>query len=312
MSLRTDARFAFGLAFVRFMPLNDDLTLPLLTAVDLAGKGYLIGGAGPFDVSGVDSSDAIPIYSKIDNGAEETNYVDLSGAVDTAAVTAAEMRDALTAATITGATFDLEPVTGRVRCLFATGDYHQLYGLAARIALFGQGLGIRFYKLDTGQSFTEVATMKDEETITQTDSRGRDNEVITDGYRKGWSGVLVDTAEDFEIAELMEGGTYDEDEDTYEAPTSESNKKYFFVETFYYRYEEGSNLEANFAEYVRKLHRYCKATSLGDRSHAREWSNVTYNIKGTAYKDDAGTLWGDTLKQVLTVVEYEALDVFNV
>lgn len=311
MALRTEARFAFGLSFVRFMPLNDDLTLSLPVAVEAAGKGCLIGGAGTFDVSGVDSSDAIPIYSKIDNGAVETNYVDLSGAVDPAAVTAAEMRDALTAATITGATFDLEPVTGRVRCVFATGDYHQLYGLAARIAMFGQGLGIRFYKLDTGQTFTDTPTNKDEETFTATDARGRDNEVITDGYRKGWSGVLTDGAEDLEMAELMEGGDYDEDTEEYESPTSESTKKYFFVEAFYYRYEEGSNLEANFAEYVRKLHRYCKAT-IGDRSHAREWSPVTYNIKGTAYKAEDGTLYGDTLKQILSVTEYQALDVLNV
>ena len=45
MSIRTNSKFAFGLVFARFMALNADLTIPVVSR--------MIGGVGPFDYSGV-------------------------------------------------------------------------------------------------------------------------------------------------------------------------------------------------------------------------------------------------------------------
>ena len=312
MSLREDSKYSFGLVFARFLPLNDDLTIPLPVATDPSGAGALIGGAGPtFDFSDIDSSDdAIPITAKIDNGAEDSQLVDLSGAIDISAVTLVELRDALTAAGITDATFSLQATTNRIQCVFATGDYHQLYGECAEVALFGQGLGILFVKTDTLISLGDTPIVKDEETFTTTDAGGLDTEVISDGYRKGFEAAVVDTAEDWNLRELIEGGEIGDD-GSYEVPTSADSKIYFMVEAFYTQYEEGTNKEADLAGYVQKFHRSCKG-AVNERSHEREFADMTYNIKGTAYKTSAGVLYGDTKLIPLTVEEYEALNVETV
>ena len=312
MSLRDDSKYSFGLVFARFLPLNDDLTIPLLVATEASGSGVLVGGAGPtFDFSGIDSSDdAIPLIAKIDNGGEDSQLVDLSGAVDISAVTRTELLNALTAAGITDATFALQATTNRIQCTFSSGTYQQLYGECAEVALFGQGLGVKFVKTDTLISLGDTPIVKDEETFTTTDASGLDTEVISDGYRKGFSASIVDSAEDFNLRELIEGGQVDDD-GAYEVPTSADQKIYFMVEAFYTQYEEGTNKEADLSGYIKKFHRSCKG-GIGERSHEREFADMTYEMKGTAYKDASDVLWGDTKLTPLTIEEYEALDVENV
>lgn len=312
MSLRTDAKYSFGLDFTRFLPLNDDLSLPLPVATDIAGKGSLIGGAGPFDFSDIDSSDdAIPITAKIDNGAEDTQTVDLSGAVAIGAVTGTELRDALTAAGLTGATFTLEAVTNRIKCVFATGAYQQLYGECAEVSLFGQGLGIKFITSNTFISLGDTPNVKDEETFTTTDANGIDTEVITDGYRKGVNMVGVDSADDLEMREMIEGGQI-LDDGSYEVPTSQDDKIYFMLEAFYSQYEEGTNKEADLVGYIRKLIRTAKG-AVNERSHERDFADMTYAITATSYKDkDNDLLYGDTKYDPITIEEFNALDVDNV
>lgn len=312
MSLRADSRYSFGLEFARFLPLNDDLTIPLPVATDPSGKAYLVGGAGPtFDFSDIDSSDdAIPLTAKIDNGDEDEQLVDLSAAADMSAVTSAELLIALTAAGITDATFSLEAITNRIQCVFASGSYWQLYGECAEIALFGQGLGMKFIKTETLKSMGDTPDVKDEEKFTTTDASGIDTEVISDGYRKGFASTIVDSADDFNLRELIEGGQVDDD-GNYEVPTSADEKIYFMVEAFYAQYEEGTNKEADLAGYIKKLHRSCKG-GISERNHERDFSDMTYEIAGTAYKTEAGVLYGDTKLSPLTVEEYEALNVDTV
>jgi hypothetical protein len=311
MSLRANAKYDFGLKFIRFMPLNDDLTLPLPVAVDEAGKGSLIGGAGPFDFSDIDSSDdAVPLYSKIDNGDVEENLIDLSGAIDISAVTATELRDAITAAGVTDFTFSLEAVTGRIRAVVASGSYWQLYGECAEKAMFGQGFGIKFVKADTFKSANPSAMRKDSETFTSTDANGKDVEVITDSYRKGGSIAVVDAADDWELQALLEGGVYDETNETFEAPTVDTNKVYFFTELFYSRYTEGTNKEADLVDYILERHRTGVATQ-GDITRERNFSDMPYTVTTTSFKT-GGSIYGDFKKYRKTITEYEALDVENV
>lgn len=312
MSLRENSKYSFGLNFARFTPLNDDLSIPLPVATDPSGKGALIGGSGPtFDFSNIDSSDdAIPIIAKIDNGAEDSQLVDLSAAVDISAVTRTELLNALTAAGLTEATFSLEATTNRIKCVFSSGSYWQLYGECAEVALFGQGLGVKIIKTDTLISAGDTPNVKDEETFTTTDANGLDTEVISDGYRKGFGSTIVDSADDLNLRELIEGGQIDSD-GNYEVPTSADNKIYFMIEAFYTQYEEGTNKEADLVGYVKKFHRSCKG-AVNERTLERDFADMTYDITGTSYKDSSGVLWGDTKLTPLTVEEYNALDVENV
>ena len=177
--------------------------------------------------------------------------------------------------------------------------------------MFGQGKGLKFVKSDTWISIAKTPTQKDEETFTTTDAEGIDTEVLSDGYRKGFQATIVDTALDWEMMALIEGGEYDEVAGTYEVPTSEDRKIYFFMEVYYAYYSQGTNKEADLVGYKKETYRSCKGT-VGDRTNERAFMNGNYTISGTSYKDESGNLLGDTLIAELTKTEYTALNLDDV
>lgn len=308
--LKEDARYGFGLKFARFMALNDDKTIPRVDR--------MVAGAGPFDFSGVTDISDVVATVKIDNGLEVDLSIDLSGASLQSAVTAAEYAAALNVALL-AASIDLEATvsgaTGRVELQTTlTSDLPeivQFYGEGAKLAKFGQGFGLKFVKSDTLKSLGDTPTQKDQEEFTTTDANGLDTEILTDGYRKGFSASIVDAAEDFELLALIEGGTYDPVTGIYEVPTSSTRKVYFCCEAFYAQYAQGTNKEADLVGYVGKLFRTCKGTP-GDKTHERGFADGNYTITGTSYKDEDGVVHGDTKITKYSIEDYEALDLWNV
>jgi hypothetical protein len=309
--LKTSAKYDFGLPFARFMALNDDLTIP--------ANDMLVGGAGPFDFSGVSNISAVPLKVKLDNAAVQSLTVDLSGAVSQSAVTGAELVSALDTA-FTAAVLELDASVDAAndnRVTVATTNtaspptWIQFYDECAEIAMFGQGFGLKFIKTDTLISITKTPILKDEETFTTTDAEGIDTEIISDGYRKGFTATIVDTAQDWELMSLIEGGTYDETSVEYDTPTSEDSKIYFFIEVYYPYYSQGTNKEADLVGYVKELYRSCKGT-VGDRTNERAWMNGNYTVTGTSYKDENGDLNGDTQLTELSKTQYAALNLDDV
>ncbi len=309
MSERATARYGFGLKFTRFMPLNDDLTIPV--------PARIIGGAGPFDFSGVDNIAAVTLITKIDNGTAETVTVDLSGAADPTAVTVAELFAAINVSGPTDLTASEDATTGRIMIAYDDSDtvgYVQIYGECAEIAMFGQGFGARFVVSDTLKSLADTPNMKDEEVIETVDALGLDTVVLSDGYRKGFEATYIDSAEDWDLLALMEGGynvVNDDGNEQYDTPTSEDNKIYFYCELFYTQYTRGENKEGEINNYVHQLFRSCKGT-VGESSHERGFMDGNFTIKGTSYKDQNNVLFGDIRKIKISIEDYQALDVYNV
>jgi hypothetical protein len=305
----SNTRYGFGLVFTRLMPLNDDMSFPT--------SSNIVGGAGPFDFSGYLAPAAIPLSVKIDGDDAVSLTIDLSGAVDISAVTPAELAAALDVE-FTAESLDLDAsvdANGRVKIATTlTTDapiWVQIYGPAANTAKFGQGFGMRFVKSDTLRTLTSTPVMKEEETFTTTDADGVDTEVMTDGYRKGASHTFVDTAEDWDLVSLIEGGTIDED-GVYEAPTSETEKTYFFMELFYKQYRKGTNKQGDIVGYRGELYRSCKGM-VGDRVHEQGFMDGNFTVTGTAYKDPAtGAQLPDFRNTPYTVEEFLALDLANV
>jgi hypothetical protein len=313
MSLRTNADFILGVKYVRVIPLNADLSIPLPVSANKHGRGFLIGGTGPFDFSAADSSGAVVIYHKADNGTKETKYVDLSAAADISAVTIGELVTALTNAAITGATFTAtvapDPKVGYLKCIFATGKYHQLYGQCAEVAGFGQGKGVKYAVMDTAKSIGDTPVNKDSQSFTTVDANNLETQVNTDGYRMGVGAKLVDTANDKWLRSIVEGGTIDDD-GIYSVPTSETTKVYFMVEVFYKVFRKGINKEGAMVGYELQSLLSCKG-SMADRSHEAGFSDATYDIKGDSYTDENGVLNADTIIEPLTIAEFLTLDVGN-
>ncbi len=308
MALGKNATYIFGLEFTRLMALNDDQTIPR--------PDRLIGGAGPFDFSGVDDTSAVELITKLDNADEETVTLDLSGAADSKKVTVAEVVGAINAKTPTKLTASIDSKESRLKiaCTDTDVKYVQVYGEAARIAKFGQGKGLQFVISDTLKTISETPTNKDSETFTTTTAKGKDTEIIGDSYRKGCTGTLVDAAADLEMRELVEGGVFVPDGNgggTYSVPTSKTEKTYFFIEAFYGKYSEGQSKESDQSGYRRDLFRSCAGT-YGDVSHGREWMDSNYTFTATTYTDEAGNQHPDMDITYMSVAEFDALDVTNV
>jgi len=310
MSIRSGARFAYGLPILRLIPLNDDMSLPVATAVaGGSGAGYIRGGAGPFDFSSVDSIGAVALNLKIDNTTLEELNVDLSAAIDPAAVTVDEMVTALTAISADW-TFTKDATTGRLNGVPTSGEYWQAYGECAEIVLFGQGKGLKIIKSDTVRSFNTEPTQKEDQTQTTTDANGLDTDVIRSGYRKGMTGTIIDTARDLELM-AFEGGVYDEVNETYERPTSSSKKISFMIEAFQSKYVEGANKEADLVGYIQKTYRNCQLT-VGEEPQGDAFTDQTYNVVGTPYTTPADVTWPDTFDEEIGVAAFNTLAVDEV
>lgn len=305
MALKKNARYAFGLHYLRIRAINDDLSQPT--------ADNIIGGAGPFDFSGVTSIAAVPMTVKIDNDAAVNLNVDLTAAVDDAAVTVDELVTALTAAFTAGTvalTASKVVETGRLKIAHATATVLQVYGEAAELAMIGQGFGVKLLVSDTMQSFSQSPVRKDGERITTTDAWGFDTEVITDGYYKGFTANLVDTAEDWEMLGLLEGTPIDEDGNI-SSPVYSTRRPIVMVEAFYAKYRKGQNYEGDLVGYRKITCDQCKGMG-GEQTRERGWSNAPYTIEGKTWVDDSGTEHPAWKREELTVSDFNALDIENV
>ena len=305
MALKKNARYAFGLHYLRMRAINDDLSQPT--------ADNIIGGAGPFDFSGVTSIAAVPLTVKIDNAAAVELDVDLTAAVDDAAVTVDELVTALTAAFTAGTvalTASKVAETGRLKIAHATATVLQVYGEAAELAMIGQGFGVKLLVSDTMQSFSQSPVRKDGERIPTTDAWGYDTEVITDGYYKGFTANLVDTAEDWEMLGLLEGTPIDADGNI-SSPVYSTRRPIVMVEAFYAKYRKGQNYEGDLVGYRKITCDQCKGMG-GEQTRERGWSNAPYTIEGKTWVDDAGTEHPAWKREELTVPAFNALDIENV
>lgn len=312
MALRTNAKYHFGLPFVRIMPLNDDITIPTVSRI--------IGGTGPFDFSGVSDTSAVEIKVKIDDGDESSFTFDISAASDESAATVAEVVSALDTA-FTSESLDLDAssatVNGSTRLKIentntaSVPDWIQIYGEGPEILKLGMGFGLKFLKFDTMQTFGVTPTMVEDEDFTTVDANGKQTKISTDGYPDGVTATIVDTAIDPELKVLVMGGSYNSTTGIREAGTSESTRYYFFVEMYFPYYSKGTNNEGDLVGYIKKLLRKCKGT-LGDDSHAREWTVGNYNLTGFTYIDEDGDENGAEQETELTIAAYNALSLSDV
>lgn len=270
------AKYSFGLKGVRIRAKNDDLSTPAYNNV--------IGGAGPFDFSSVTATKtAVPIYFKVNSGAVVSETFDLTAAVSLSAVTVDELVTALTAASVTGWTFSKD-TTGRIKMVNATtGADVQVYGTGARLMMIGQGKGVKWIKSDTFQSFKTTPTVKADETKTVTDANNLDTDIIIEGYTKGWTGTGVDTAEDWEMRELIESGTLSTDGLSYTKPITSTKKVVIEIETYNAVYTSGANLEDQLVKWKKETFLMAKG-SVGEENKEGEFSTITYDFTGTNYK----------------------------
>ena len=309
MADKTNAIYGFGLDWVRMFALNDDLTVP--TGVNV------VGGAGPFDMSGASAIAAVPITVKIDDADAIDLTVDLAAAADQSAVTVDEVVAALIVSfaaevPVVEITPEKDVTTNRLKLSDDnSGMVLQVYGELAELCMIGQGFGVKFLKSDTMRTLTETAVRKAGETIATVDAWGIDTTVVTDGYYKGFTAPIVDTAEDWEMYALCEGVAISATGGI-SSPTSETVRPMIGVEAYYRKYLQGENRESQLVGYRKVLYKYCKGMA-GDRTFERGFADGNYTLEGTTHRDPTTkvmqTAWD---RSELTVAEFAALKVDSI
>lgn len=290
MSMReAGARYKYGLSRLRIRALNDDKTTP--------SPANMIGGAGPFDFSGAVAPATVTAYIKLNGEAVIELEVDLDDVgITIGAVTVAQWFAAINAAlaahtpAITGYAGSAQAVTGRakfVKSSPAAGDYIQVWGEAFELAGFGQGRGLKAIASDTAQSLDNSAVVKADTTQTTTDANMKDTEVIIEGYKKGITGTLVDTAEDFEMMALIESGTLSADGLVYTDPDTGTKKVMFDIESWNPLYGSGTNMEDQMVGWE-KVHLRALKGSIDADAQKAGFQPITYKLTGVNYKDAAG------------------------
>ncbi len=261
-----------------------------------------------FDFTGAASSPELTI--KINDGAEETKTVDLSGVADDSAITGAELASAITTSSFTGVTVAVDS-RGYVKISVSAGtpetDYLQVYNECAEYAGFGGGHGVKFLHFDTQESFAVANNLVEKQEIEKKTVNDDSFSVYKDGYVKGRDATLVDAATDYAAKALFEGGTWVSPH--YTPPKSDSVKTPVSIETRTYLYLKGESPEEGYHKVTIDRLLYCTPApgngSTGDRNLQSQnftFTAIEYNIPDTTLRLPT------SYETVLTRSEYAALN----
>lgn len=301
----------FATEGVRLMRNNPDGTLPT--------KDRLIGFANTADLSAVLTTSEASLSVSVD-GVVQTKDVDFTAALDEEAVTVAEAVTALNAAAFTGFTFSADTGTGRLKAVSSSGSYVQIYGPLAAALDFGQGIqhggnGLQFIRFfnDEAVSIGLPKSVKEKEEIDLEGANGAVTRMVIGSKLLGMSPVLTLKVKDYDLLELVQGGTYDRVNGTYDPPTSdESEHPVFHLEVFSPIYAEGINKRESVAGYERLLIRSCIGMEGDVPIEAKAWAQYAFNIEATEYTDAAGVKYPAYQEATLTSEAFDALAVETV
>jgi len=305
MALRSDARYEFGIEFLRFLPHNDNHTV--------ATEDNVYSSVGPWDFSSATDTTAVPLYTQVDDGELITRLVDLSGVLDITAVTPSELVEVIEAAESTGYEsydirvtsdgdtrvttdgdtrvlhdpYDSFSVDGdRIQVTSSSANYWiQVFGELAEISGFGQGFGLRWINCDTVRSIEKTKRNLGSQTHVTRDGSGGFTEVREQPREAGRDINIIDTATDYSLKTMID-----------------KQGRSLYIEIYTPVYRSGINPKKNPVSYVQEKIYNCVGRSLG-KTREQGFSGQRYNInstKGAGYSDDYNT-------ETITPAEYAAL-----
>lgn len=293
---------------------NPDGTVPTATR--------FVGFANTADLSAVldETLFTADLTIKIDNGTAEKKTVDLSAAVDKAAVTVDEAKTALTAATFTGITWSKEEGTGRLMGTHATGKEIAVTGPLAAALDFGQGIahggnGLEFIKgfEDRTMSIGMTKNKKDKEEIDQEGAKGGITRMLISAKLLGQTLAIAMKDKDYEMLELIQGGTFDRTSGRYTPPPSTRlESPLFFIDVFSPIYGEGENKMENMSGYEQLRFLSCTGMEGDVPVEAKAWANYAYDVEASEYTDKDGKKEPAWWEQSMTVETFEGMYVETV
>lgn len=298
----------------RMKRLNPDGTIPLATR--------FLGFLGTVDLSAVldEVLYTADLTIKIDNGTAEKKTVDLSAAIVKTAVTVDEAKTALTAATFTGITWSKEAATGRLMGVSANGSEIAVTGPLAAALDFGQGIahggnGLEFIKgfEDRTMSIGMTKNKKDKEEIDQEGAKGGITRMLISAKLLGQTLAIAMKDKDYEMLELIQGGTFDRESGRYTPPPSTRlESPLFFIDVFSPIYGEGENKMENMSGYEQIRFLSCTGMEGDVPVEAKAWANYSYDVEASEYTNEEGKKEPAWWEQSMTVETFEGMHVETV
>lgn len=293
---------------------NPDGTVPTATR--------FVGFANTADLSAVldDINDTADLTIKIDNGTAEKKTVDLSAAADKTAVTVAEAVTALTAADFTGITWSKEAATGRLMGTHATGTEIAVTGPLAAALDFGQGIahggnGLEFIKGfgDRTISIGMTKNKKDKEEIDQEGAKGGITRMLISAKLLGQTLAISMKDKDYDLLELIQGGTFDRTSGRYTPPPSTRlESPLFFIDVFSAIYGEGENKMENMSGYEQLRFLSCTGMEGDVPVEAKAWADYLFDVEASEYTNEEGKKEPAWWEQSMTVATFEGMYVETV
>jgi hypothetical protein len=257
---------------------------------------------------------------KVDNGEAEENEVDFSAAGDKAAVTVAEAIDALDTADFTGITWSEDSATGRLRGVSETGDEIEVTGALAAALDFGQGVkhggnGLEFIKVfnDRTRSIKMTKNKKDKEEIDQEGAKGGITRMLISAKLLGQTLAIALKDKDYELLELIQGGTLDRSTGEYAPPRSTRQESpIFFTDVFSAIYGEGENKMENMSGYEQLRFLCCTGLESDVPIESKSWADYAFDVEASAYTNDSGNKEPAWWENTMTVAAFEGMHVETV
>lgn len=286
--------------------------------------GRLLGFAGTVDLSGF-GSDA-DLVAKIDSGAEDTQNIDWSLAVDPAAVTVAEFVTYFNAAGFTDLTASADTTTTRLKIVYSgvgSPTFIQLYdnadaGFAAALDI-GQGqryggVGAKYIvAFDNTVGVNLPQNIKDKEEYDTESGSGKYTSIVIEQITKGYNPVITMNTDDFALRQLIMGGVYNETINLYSPPTTDQTEKPIFtMEVYHDIYNQGAGQPRPDKVGVKRIILPNCTGNFGDIDLATKTiPNYTFNLTVGEWYDSTGFKRPYETQQNLTIEEFNALDVEN-
>lgn len=308
-----DRKTSFSIEGSRWRRNNPDGSYP---AID-----NQLGFSGTADGTDLIATDVIS-YRINGQGDFTDAIVDLTGAVDTAAITVAEAVTALNLVLTGVLTASADVATGRLKIIedADTATYLELKGIIAVALEFGGlvngggGFGTHFVDcFNNAGAIGLPKEIKDFEEIEVESGDGGTISMTIAALLKGLNPSLALTDELFELKQLIMGGSVDETVDgvtgRYTPPnTSNVYLPGFSGEVFEAKYDKGSNLRNNMVGYKRLNLNNCNGME-GDLSDdVKAWATYQYNLRVREQTISGVKVSGYT-EDFLTLTQFDALGI---
>jgi len=298
MAKTADAQYGFGFRKGFLFPHNPDRKP--------ASSALMLGSNGTLSFSGAAAPAAAVGHIRVDGGTVLNFTADLSTA-DTPAEWATAVGAGLTAASITGYTASADSTTGR--CKFvktaAPSVCVEVYGEVFELAGFGFGKGLKMIVTDECESWNPSPTKKDDQDKSVANGRSVDTSVKVKGYKKGFSGSLVDLPLDYAMMALVENGTIDTN-GIYHGPTPAQSKAAPSFEFWTLRdiYDTGENREDQLIGHELVKYLSCSG-SVQTGTVQADWDKATYTIDAYNYIDAEAVQHGAEERRILLLSDVE-------